>query len=375
MAGEETSERMFISYKESDNESINIAKQLRIYLEPWGIECVIIKNKSYEGENDVKKIIFAELGRSNYFLQILASMPRSDYMQIEWETAQAQYNLGLIKKPIVLHTDIVDNFGRGCDYHATRIGDEDGIQALLKGMLKHKFYMQPRKLYLPECFRRKKRDERIVFNNIDELLKYLENFKDVHDRGLERIYPSSKSIIERIENKFIELSKQPKKEVRLLGFTLKRFVIPDEDKPIGKAFKAAIDEGATAKLLLLDRECQAARERTSIESPDKPHKDSLLVTDNQKVVREYTHDEYKGKVDIRYYETPYFGMVLFEDEAFVETYNLGTEISGESLKEGFCGKVPIMLIRRGCDLYPLFESHFENVWNLNNKKVASRGDE
>ena len=61
------------------------------------------------------------------------------------------------------------------------------------------------------------------------------------------------------------------------------------------------------------------------------------------------------------YQTPYVGMVLFDDIIFVEIYHLGND--GEKSEEKtICGRVPVMVVRNESPFYKLFSTHFERVW-------------
>ena len=59
--------------------------------------------------------------------------------------------------------------------------------------------------------------------------------------------------------------------------------------------------------------------------------------------------------------TPYAGLILFEDEAYVEIYHISERIQDR----GICGQVPILILKRRSEkaLFELFESHFKSVWN------------
>jgi hypothetical protein len=168
-----------------------------------------------------------------------------------------------------------------------------------------------------------------------------------------------------------------KKEVKMLGFTLNRFVVPNKIRrknkknertfDIGGAIKKAIEEnGAKVRLLLLKRTCSAATERIKIESEGEPQENIILLNDSVEV-ENYWKDTLSEKgIELKYYETPYAGMVIFDDEAFIELYHLGSKIKDQNI----CGHVPILKVKKLDEeeaLYEMFESHFENVWEAATK--------
>lgn len=63
------------------------------------------------------------------------------------------------------------------------------------------------------------------------------------------------------------------------------------------------------------------------------------------------------------YQTPYVGLVIFDDMLLVEIYHLGDD-GEEKLDKNICGRVPVLFIRAGTSFYNLFKSHFEQVWKM-----------
>ena len=108
----------------------------------------------------------------------------------------------------------------------------------------------------------------------------------------------------------------------------------------GEFIKAVKDRGAKARLLLIDRNCRAAEERISIESPkdyDKGNRNTInkaiLFKDNAAVENFYRKEDFfDGKVQLRFYNTPYAGVVIFRDLIFVEIYHLGHDGEGSGRK-------------------------------------------
>lgn len=354
-------DKLFLSFDENDESSLEMVNAAEVYFNSWNIDPIIIKK--HTGINDPTEAVFDGLERANYFLQIMTAKQRSYWMEKEWNhiigrAHAAKCSVFLFSK------DGIDIDRDTRDVHHAKLGDEEAIQTQITKILKHRKDKESiGNCFLPKCFRNDQK-AKLEFKDIDELLDFIQNFKDVYGRGLIRIYPEKKDIADPIKRKLSAL--QPGDEVRMLGITLKSIVAPDGNDSVGYHLGEALTHNANVKvrMLLLDRNCDAAKERAGIEDRGVSYESTLLLTDSNKVRQHVADSSHKDRFSIVDYKTPYCGMVLFKDEVFVEMYHIGDHLS----KRELCGKVPILQIRKGYDLYEYFDSHFKNVWNINCKE-------
>ncbi|MBI4825208.1 MAG: toll/interleukin-1 receptor domain-containing protein [Nitrospirae bacterium] len=380
MAKTNQNQGVFISFHEENNKSAYIADELKKFFTDWKVIHHIVKDKITI--KNPGKIILESIRASDCFLQIFTDSSRSEWMKKEWAWAKDQkmerdgaFNI------IVLTTSYCDKNEdftkeikniKKAGYRVERIDEEDKARNILSGILvnyKKLLKDQHGKIELPDFCKTQAEKEQIELGHVGE---FIMNFIGAYKRGLKSVYPDRKSIINLLEKRLRRL-RNDGGEVKMLGLALRRYTIPSEDEVkedegnVGQLFWDAINDESNrsnARLLLLKLECDSAKERIKIESPDAMTEDeSRLFKASKKVQQKYVGHR---NVKIGYYYTPYVGMVIFEDEAYVELYHLGTQIKDKAI----CGHVPIMLIKKNPDegLYELFDSHFENVW-INSKQV------
>jgi len=376
MGGDDTMARkksIFLSYHEKSLKSSLIVNQLEEFFKSWKISCHHIKWQ--ETTSPPEPIIIEALKKSDYFIQIFTDKPGlSKWMITEWTT----WNLlisGLSPKkfqinPIVFYTKDTNFDIKAFDeirihrdtgkLRVVQIDNSDEAEPTLLGILKETGSLPRRhgKICLPECCEKNDGPKGIQVHHLNRFLK---NFYDASHKGLECVYPDRKAAWQSLIDRITILQKN--EEVRFIGFTLKRYVHPSHQDGIGEKFESAIrHENVTAKFLILDRYCRAAVERSKIESKGEKHLNSLLFRDNKDV---YDYWKKEKNVEIRFYRSPYAGMVLFNDLAFVELYHLGDDIADENM----CGHVPILQIRGDNPFYLIFERHFNNIWKNSYKRV------
>lgn len=369
--------KVFISYKDDDNRSKKIVDQLVKFFIAWeNIESVPVSRA--ETTAPPKEVIAKELGEAAYLIQILNNKEGpSKWMVVEWEQAESlsvateTYKLQEgIRTPIALYTNKIDlnsqsyqfikNAKASGNKRVINIDKQDPSPTLI-GILVETGRL-PRKhggITVPD-FCKKPQDPDEV--NLKALIDFIDNFRYAQNRGLVSVYPDNKASLERLKPRLKNIEEN--ETIRMVGFTLNRYVYPDNEKGIGNIFYSAIKkEGVKAQLLLLNPYCSAAKERMKIESNvdidrDDSIEDAILYKHNRAVAKYYSNN---GHVDIKYYKTPYVGMVLFDDIIFVELYHLGHD--GESKKEKtICGRVPVLVIKKPSPFYNLFDSHFANLW-------------
>ena len=384
MSDQQTPDAIFISFHEGIPESLDIAHQLQEFFKGWGRECSLVMSQKKKAPPE--KTIHEELMRTSIFLQLFTVDPEpSDWMKEEMSLFG--YEIGR-RNPSPHRGDVVkylytqdtvnaletdggpDRFShfrsiqtqtKEGRLHLVRIDQPEDAQRLLSAILFEDRY--PGKdfgdIVLPECCRQ----DTALDYKLQDLRTFLGNFVDAYERGLKGVFAVREKAQRQIEAALHSL--KPKEMARMIGFTLRSYVDPDKGGT-GRAFEAAMGRGAEARLLLLNPNSQAGRQRMAIESPGVPSNKTTLCQDSQEVAKKYAGDEWKEKVKIRYYSTPYFGMVLFPDRAFVEIYHLGHD--GEKEEEGkgelICGRVPIMVLQKGTPFYRLFASHFDSIWHM-----------
>jgi hypothetical protein len=382
MAGErnhEGTKKLFISYKIGDERSIEIINHLQAFFSSWGIECYVAElaedTRSPEGS------ILENLQASQYLIQILNNQGRpSRWMREEWDIAtvlqrtkngiQAIYAFYTSETPINTRPyRTYLNFRKEGKHRIVNIDkDKRELQAIFKSILidanalnkKHGEIILPEFCYSP-------RPPADI--NLKLFEDFLDNFKHAYNKGLTKIFPDKDSSTEWLSQRMSNMKKGEK--VRMLGFTLFRYVYPNSDRRIGNIFEEKIlKDNCTAELLIIDRACKAAHERMKIETPTEYKKNNpnsaLLYKDNGKVIRKFSLKKWNGKISLKKYKSPYVGLVLFNDMILVEIYHLGDDGEHRTNKN-ICGRVPILLIRSGTSFYKLFDSHFTNVWKIASK--------
>lgn len=380
---------IFISYKEGDNRSEKIVDQLTNFFNAWEkIESVPVAKT--ETTDPPEEVIEKKLNKATYLIQILNNEEgTSKWMLKEWKKAESLSFAAKrykdpkgIRKPIALYTNRLDLHSRsnqfikeaGASGNRRTINiDKQNPSPTLIGILVEtgRLPVKHGEITVPD-FCKKPHDLDEV--NLKALIDFIENFRYAQNRGLVSVYPDNKASLERLKPRLKNIKKN--ETIRMVGFTLNRYVHPDNEKGIGNIFYSAIKkEGVKAQLLLLNPYCSAAKERMKIESNvdidrDGSIEDAILFKHNRGVAKYYSNN---GHVDIKYYKTPYVGMVLFDDIIFVELYHLGHD--GESKKEKtICGRVPVLVIKKPSPFYNLFDSHFANLWE-NAKKESKNSME
>ncbi|MEW6089089.1 MAG: hypothetical protein AB1498_12385 [bacterium] len=359
-------QNVFISFKESNEKSEQIVEQFKKFFNEWNnLNYSIVRSELTKGKNREDTVQDC-LNKSTCFLQIL-----TDHKESDWLTKELYWAQMIKLKIFVLYTNDADRKtidslkNERLDIY--EIIDEKNCQRIFKEILflNKRLPKKCGKIELPDCCLKPQKQQ----IEIDRVKEFISNFYEASMRGLIGVYPNRDSVINSLEKRFEKLSSE-KGEIRMLGFTLRRYVMPykkdekgnEQENKIGRLFESAITNGVNAKMLLLSKNCYAAKERTKIENEDKVHKQSDLVIHSNEVSSKYL--SYKN-VKIKYYETPYTGMIIFDDEVYVELYHLGKEIKDKNL----CGHVPILLIKKGQEegYYDLFEHHFDNIWKKSKK--------
>ncbi len=369
--------KVFVSYKSDDDRSREILEQLVIFFERWGLDCQPVDRK--ESTDVPQESVNKELGESHYLIQLINQQKEpSQWMKIEWDvaktlikthhmvmriafyTAETPINTTEFKEYAKAHKDGTE-WIINVDMDKSAAGKR--IEAILKDAEalkeKHGEIVLPAFCYHP-------RDTSEI--SLKSFQDFIDNFRHAHSKGLSSVYPDKYKPTAWLLNRLKKLKNGEK--VRMLGFTLNRYVYPKNKKGIGEFFRrAVINNNCKAELLIFDRECKASHDRMKIESPadyERNYKKATLYKDNEDVEKYYTSKQWKGRVFIRKYRTPYMGMLIFDDMILVEIYHLGHD-GKEFNEKTICGRVPVLFIRAGTPFYKLFKSHFERVWEIAKK--------
>ena len=359
---------IFISFNERDAKSESIAVDLEKFFQLWGRQCDLILHK--RSMANIRDTIRKGVDESKLMLQLFTknSSP-TPWMEQEFDWFRENNGRNAVKYLFTEDTDKADPYQRNLQAEAKKgkiayVKIDDAIEAdrFLSSILFDKNYACPGsgKIVLPPFCQQTKRSDEISLQELEEFIK---NFRHASNRGLVSVYPNKDEPKVRIESR-IESMKEGEL-VRMIGFTLHRYVHPENKKGLGKIFVEAIQRGVEAKLLILKRSCSAAKERMRIESDalnEDDYANAILSKDNI-AVSEYflKENEFADKVEIRYYKTPYVGMVLFDDVIFVEIYHLGDD-NKEIEELTICGRVPVLVVRNNSPFYNIFSSHFDRVW-------------
>jgi len=329
------------------------------------------------------------LKESGYFLWIIEKdeIP-TFWMQKEWEWFEEEHEGDFAKKssPRAIfcpdYTDIADQFKRNSSKKIMEIGDEissANIECNIKrsecqsGLIRlMKYYEVIRKehgeIVFPEfCSSSPKIDA-------SEIGEMFEGFAKAIQQGLIKVYPDKNMAMQQIAENFRSLTRNS--QMKMLGFTLRRYIDGTENN-FRALFKTAIEKkDCRLQILTLNPKCTAAVERMHIESPkefekDKSRGSKTVFFKDRKAVVEYCVENgwymgkgQKNKVEMKTYHTPYIGLVIFDEEIFIEIYHLGN--NGERMEQTeertICGRVPVFVVRRDTPFYKLFNSHFDTVW-------------
>lgn len=372
----QTRNKLFISYHEKESDSMNIAKQLENFfgLGGWGLDCQLVKYS--EKTQPPRDIIRRNLAESLYLIQLFSTQPAtSNWMRTEWDMYEALHkDKEDYKEPIIFYTKRTDR--NHSSFNSIKVREESGylkvvqiddpeaahdiLIAILKeiNIINDPERKRKGKIELPEFCRARVIQELI---EVSEVGKFIENFYEANRRGLECVYPDRKAAMEWVRAKFNALHGE--EMIRMAGFTLKRYVHPEYkdrngEEGVGSEFVSAINRGVKAELLLLNPDCQAARRRAVIESPGKSFENTLFFEDYDAVRKYYKEHDFQGRVQVELYEEPYVGLVIFENEIYIELYHTGDELADPNI----CGHVPILVARNGSIYYREFMSHFTNHW-------------
>jgi len=380
---------IFISYHEKNRKSVEIADQLRRFFESWKRPC---KQVAFNRDKRVPRTqILEDLASSCTLLQVFTSDAEAskwmEYERAAFEGMRVGFDLRDSVKVLYTSETHKNIFGdetvlsswNEIQSHAAaglldlvKIDDEAEASRLLVSILfdgTHSPKQPEAKLLLPECCCPPKQPAEPDINELKSLKDFLFNYIDAYDLGLMCVYRDKDEAMDQIKHRLKEL--KDGELVRMMGFTLHRYVHPlrPKDKQgTGVVFEQAIKNGAIARILLLDRESDAARERMKIESPEEYKKDiseAVLYRDSEAVETYYRGKElYGGRIEIFYYQTPYVGMVLFENCIFVEIYHLGEDPMDVTKNATICGKVPVLRIKENSQFYRIFNSHFERQYKI-----------
>jgi hypothetical protein len=368
---------IFLSFYEASEDSWEIIQQLTAFFSDWNlIPCVVRDN---DGTEPPKEKMRSSLIKSRFLLQLFTNHENTrKWMFWEWETfVTAKQTSGLShEKPIVLYTtetDMNDESFRLLKLaidegtvKACKINNDSEVRSLLGGILGKTGQLRENRhgrFELPPFCQPAVATEQMTWDVVEGFIR---NFRGASMKGLERFYADREELIPDLKKRL----QDEKGLVRMVGFTLRDYLLHPEpgsadSVDLGSVFELAVEKGANAKLLLLNRDCEAAKERARIETPDKTYEESLFYTNSCKVSNYY---EGKERVRIQYYDTPYIGLILFEDEAYVEIYHLGKRHPDKDI----CGRVPILGVKRRNEpgLYELFDRHFNSVWNPDEDRLA-----
>jgi len=373
---------IFISYREKLQPSTEIALGLSEFFKEWGRKCDLIKY-SIGNAPPLHKIV-ESIKSSNYLLQIFTSDTEMSEWMVRERVMFAQEHLGNLKLDesiIVLYTSDTDpNNGYYKEFKVMadnghlrfiKIDDEEDAQIFLKSIIFddncHLESSGP--ICLPPCCKprifspmpgAKRQSDTPSFIEIEDLFS---SFRIARSKGLKSVKPDNRSVEDQILQKINQL--QEGDMVSIIGFTLHRFTHPS--RTIGAEFvKAVRNRNAKARLLLLNRSCRAADERMRIESPDdyaSGKENAILYKDNVAVESFYREkDFFGGNVELKFYSTPYSGVMIFYDIIFVEVYHLGDDGESEADENTICGRVPVMVIENNSPFYRIFSSHFNQLW-------------
>lgn len=363
---------IFISYKHDEERSFNIANQLSSFFNEWErITCRLIENE--ESTVPASDLISQKLEDADYLIQIINKRNGpSVWMKTEWDAAGTMAGLTKEKmhKPIAFYTNIVNLNDNNCEYLKTALTtqknkiiniDTQNAGPTIIGILVETGRLSPKHggVTVPDfCLKHNDPDEIAL----KALYEFIGNFHHAHKRGLLGVYPNKDKAMERLAPMLEKIADGD--TIKMIGFTLHRFVHPDHNDGIGKSFLKAIEkENVKAQLLIINPDCSAAQERMKVESKiiDGNYTEAILSIDSKDVVSYYKHEKFNNKVEIKYYRTPYSGIVILDDILFLECYHLGhdgIEDDGKTI----CGRVPVMFFKKGSPFYELYNSHFTRLW-------------
>lgn len=366
---------VFISFHDEITESIKIAQELERFFKQWGHYCELVRHTKTTTVTERK--IKDNLRACRWFLQLFTTDPSpSDWMNRERRWFEGMYDEKLDLKDVVKFLYTADSRRKGKEFQKIKaqadegkidfiqIDSEDKAKNVLPAILFDGYLGKDQigDVVLPECCRKPIDPNEIQLKALED---FIGNFRHANTRGLVSVLPDKWKTLEPLKSQFQQAKEGD--EIRMIGFTLNRYVFSeDEDREAatGAYFKSAIERGGTARLLLLDQNFHAAKERVKIESPGEYFKNTVFYNDSVEVNNFYKQGQYTQKVKIKYYKTPYVGMVLFRDRIFVELYHLGHdgEKDEKAKKRTICGRVPVLVIKKDSPFYKLFDSHFERIW-------------
>lgn len=357
---------IFFSYEEGNQNSRDIVERVRKFFESWRVTCHVVREhvSGQAPRDEIKRLILQE---SDVFLQVFGD----DFKITEWmrtEVHWAETATRVEWPPAVLFTERTRHDARFRElkepgtWPMYQIDDPEKARVFLTSMLVKlgRLGKNPGKIELPSWCRRESGIQ------LDALEEFIRSFRGSHERGLKSVYTERADAVRKALLPRMERFEDKGGMVRMAGFTLKRFVHPEEE--LGEIFQRALEGKGKARLLALDPMCSAAVERARIESPGRKHPQKSLLGIDGKKVRDHYFPKKRARylpetLDYRYYKTPYVGLVVFDDEAFVELYHLGQQVGDK----GICGKVPVLLFGRRDEedcFYNLVSSHFDNLWEL-----------
>lgn len=361
---------VFLSFEHNNPKSEPTMSELRKFFSEWGCRVEVARNEPRV--DPVEKAVCKMIGQCDYFLQILTDTTQSEWMKKEWlaaETCSAFH-----QRPRRVYLAYTEDAKRNrasakliheLEQHELphvvpfQIDNEESARPILEGLLVELERLDPvahGKIELPACNCASDEAETKDYRGMVRALEgFVDSFQKAMQLGLEQIEVDRDQAQSRLRSRFENAQDE---KIKMLGFTLRRYVDPEHDSGLGGKLQQAMDSRRVKlDLLLLDPHCDAARQRIAIESPKARHEESLLVKDST-LVTTYLSAR-SDKVTWKYYRHPYVGLVIFSDLLFVECYHLSKNVGAD----GICGQVPIMVARRGSFFYRLFESHFQSVWD------------
>lgn len=360
---------LFLSFDYGNQLAQRITSELVAWFKPWNITAIRMDDRETV---DFEKRISASIKTANLFVQVVTpGSSKREWLAKERHWAEQAHGKNKNKPSefvFLLTEDISESWkppsslpSKPKVYRIPRDANR-GLTAILRqatGLTSIGGISLP-----PFC-----RAESGVHLRLEELIELLHNYSDGYKKGLVAVYSDRQqpSARERLRGRMEQLAKVGG-TVRMAGFTLSAYVLPPKrsgETMCGDVFQKALRHRSTrACLMLLDVKSLAAEERCSIESPDLGA-DAILYRDSMRVCKRFPIDDEK-RVSVKFYKSPYIGLVLFDDLVFVEIYHLGTEGGSTTAEKGICGQAPYLVFRNQSDdnvcMYKLFSSHFDNLW-------------
>jgi len=238
---------IFLSFYEGSEKSWEIIQQLKAFFKEWNLATFVVRDK--ESIEPPYTEMMDRLIESRFLLQLFTAHENTrKWMSWEWHTFEtarrAQASREAMEPPVVLYTKETDlgheSFGEFKSeidkgrIRACNINKEREMQSLLGGILvKTKRLHEPHgPIQLPAFCQPAAATERMTWDIVEEFIR---NFRGASMKGLERFYADRSEMIPDLKRRFEQL-RQEKDLVRMIGFTLKGFVLPDPKDGLAHVF-------------------------------------------------------------------------------------------------------------------------------------------